>query len=112
MGVILMLAFFWDVTFYSFPPLIYSWPHSCTVFPLVYSQSQPYLPCITEHFLQHSWLTYPEHGGCRFLKCWYLSTKQNGVTPHKMVLMLVEILQEDDYYADITAADYTEAAAC
>jgi hypothetical protein len=29
-----------------------------------------------------------------------------------MVLMLVEILQEDDYYADITAADYTEAAAC
>jgi len=89
-----------------------SWPHFCTMFPLVYSQYQPYLPCITEHFLQHSWLTYPEHGGFRFMKCWYLSTEQNGVTPHKMVLMLLEILQKDDYYLDIAAADCTEATAC
>jgi hypothetical protein len=110
-GCYLMLAFFCDVTFYLFPLLAYSCPHSLTMFPLVHSQSEPYLPCITEHFLQQSWLIYPEDGGCRFLRCWYLSTKQNGVTPHKMVLMLLEILHEDDYIAAITAAVYTDAAA-
>lgn len=82
------------------------------MFTLVHSQSQPYFPYITEHHLQHSWLTYPEDESCNFLICWYLSTKHNGVTSNKMVLMLLEILHKNDYIADIKAADYSEAASC